>query len=209
MEGTVEKRMRVVILSRHGESTFNVERRVNGDPATVVPLTEAGVRAAGQLGTQLASFPVDLCVHTRFGRTQETAAIALAGRPVPFETEPLLDDIDVGDLDSAPVEDYRAWKEAHSRGEAFPGGESLDDAARRYARAFRRLLARPERSVLVVCHEIPIRYALNAAAGSDDLDRPVHLIGNATPYLFDAAGLERAAARIESLVGGTQGIDAE
>ena len=57
----------------------------------------------------------------------------------------------------------------------FPGGESLDDAARRYARADRGLLERPEQAVLVVCHEIPIRYALNAAAGSDDLDGPEHL----------------------------------
>jgi broad specificity phosphatase PhoE len=205
----VEQRLQVVVLSRHAESTYNLEQRVNGDPATDVPLTEAGRRAAEQLGRQLAPFPVELCVHTRFERTRETAAVALAGRSVPFETEPLLDDIDVGDLDGAPVDDYRAWKEAHGRADAFPGGESLDAAARRYARAFRRLLARPERTVLVVCHEIPIRYALNAAAGSDDLDGPVHLIANATPYLFDATALERAATRVDSLVGGTQGIGAE
>ena len=54
--------------------------------------------------------------------------------------------------------------------------------------------------MLVVCHEIPIRYALNAAAGSDDLDGPVHAIPNALPFLFDAEALERAAARIEQLI---------
>ena len=52
-----------------------------------------------------------------------------------------------------------------------------------------------------MCHEIPVRYALNAAAGSDDLDGPEHQIPNATPYLFDESALERAAARIEQLVG--------
>ena len=46
--------------------------------------------------------------------------------------------------------------------------------------------------MLVVCHEIPVRYALNAAAGSDDLDGPEHAIPNATPYLFDET---RARAR--------------
>jgi len=46
---------------------------------------------------------------------------------------------------------------------------------------------------------IPIRYALNAAAGSDELDGPEHRIPNASPYLFDAAALERAAARIEEI----------
>jgi hypothetical protein len=49
-----------------------------------------------------------------------------------------------------------------------------------------------------VCHEIPVRYAINAAGGSDDLDGPIHAIANATPYVFDAAGLERAVQRLAS-----------
>jgi len=53
--------------------------------------------------------------------------------------------------------------------------------------------------VLVVCHEIPVRYALNGAAGSDDLDAPVHDLPNATPFLFDGAALKRAARAIERL----------
>jgi broad specificity phosphatase PhoE len=125
----------------------------------------------------------------------------LAGRDVPRLEEPLLDDIDVGELEGASLEEYRAWKREHRRDEPFPGGESLDAAARRYARAFLALLERPERAILVVCHEIPVRYALNAAAGSGDLDQPEHAIPNAAPYLFDRAGLTRAAARIDELVG--------
>jgi broad specificity phosphatase PhoE len=196
--------MRLFVLTRHGESTLNVERRVNGDPGRPGPLTAAGRDAARRLGVQLAGIPVDLCVHTRFERTRETAALALAGRAVPSVEEPLLDDIDVGELDGEPVEAYRAWKEEHTRRDPLPGGESLDDAARRYARAFRKLLARDERVTLLVVHEIPLRYAVNAAAGSDDLDGPTHLVANAVPYLLDEASLERATARIESLVGGAQ-----
>jgi broad specificity phosphatase PhoE len=115
--------------------------------------------------------------------------------------EPLLDDIDVGELDGRTIDDYRDWKREHRRSDAFPGGESLDDAARRYARAYRMLAARREEAILVVCHEIPVRYALNAAAGSDDLDGPLHEVANATPYLFDGASLVRAAERIETIVG--------
>jgi hypothetical protein len=63
------------------------------------------------------------------------------------------------------------------------------------------LAARREDAILVVCHEIPVRYALNAAAGSDDLDGPLHEVANATPYLFDDASLVRAAERIETIVG--------
>lgn len=193
--------MRLFVLSRHAHSTLNVEGIVNGDPAVPAPLTEDGRREARLLGHQLAPLPVELCVHTRFQRTRETADLALEGRNVPSACEPLLDDIDVGDLDGVTIEAYRAWKREHRRDERFPGGESLDDAARRYAAAFRRLLERAERTVLVVCHEIPIRYALNASAGSGELDGPEHLIPNATPYLFDEAALARAAARIDELSG--------
>jgi len=49
--------VRLYILSRHGESTLNVARRVNGDPARPAPLTEAGREAARSLGTQLAGIP--------------------------------------------------------------------------------------------------------------------------------------------------------
>jgi broad specificity phosphatase PhoE len=192
--------MRLFVLLRHAHSTLNSEGRVNGDPAVPVPLTPEGRAEAERVGHQLAEVAFELCVHTRFRRTQETADALLLGRDVPWLEEPLLDDVDVGELEGATIGDYRAWKREHARDEPFPGGESLDDCARRYARAFRTLLARPERAVIVVCHEIPVRYALNAAAGSDDLDGPVHLIPNATPYLFDEAALERAAARIEQLL---------
>ena len=55
--------------------------------------------------------------------------------------------------------------------------------------------------MFVVCHEIPLRYAVNAAAGSDDLDAPLHDVPNATPYLFDPAGLSRAVDRMRELAG--------
>jgi broad specificity phosphatase PhoE len=120
---------------------------------------------------------------------------------VPLVVEPLFDDIDIGELEGEKIETYREWKHGHTRDVPFPGGESLDDAARRYAEAFRRLVGSPWRSVLVVCHEIPIRYALNASAGSASLDGPAHEIANAVPYLFDESALERAVQGIGRLVG--------
>jgi broad specificity phosphatase PhoE len=192
--------LRLFCLTRHAHSALNLEGRVNGDPSVPVPLTEEGRVEAERLGHRLAALGLELCVYTRFGRTKETAECILHGREVPFLEEPLLDDIDVGELEGATLSDYRAWKRQHARSDPFPGGESLDDAARRYARAFRRLLDRDEAATLVVCHEIPIRYAVNAAAGSDDLDAPEHSIPNATPYLFDEPALSRAAQRIAALV---------
>ena len=181
------------MLARHAQSSLNVERRINGDPAVDVPLTRAGLAEALLLGEQLGRLPLDVCVHTSFARTRRTAEVAAGRRGVPLVVEPLLDDVDVGDLEGSTIEEYRAWKQGRPRGEAFPGGESLDDAARRYAEALRALLARPEPTMLVVCHELPIRYAVNGAAGSETPDGPVHDIPNATPFLFDEAALAAAA----------------
>ena len=194
--------MRLFVFARHGESVLNIERRINGDPSVEVPLTEEGRSRAHKLGVEIANIEFDLCVHTRFARTRLTAEIALAGRDVPFAVEPLLDDIDVGDLEGETLEVYRAWKHSHAREVPFPGGESLDDAALRYVLAFRNLLALPHDTVLVSTHEIPIRYALNGASGSDSLDGPAHEVDNAVAYLFDDDALARAADGIETILAG-------
>jgi broad specificity phosphatase PhoE len=191
--------VRLFLFARHAQSQLNVAWRVNGDPSVEVPLTDQGRDEAARLGLQVANLPLDLAVHTRFGRTAATLEAALANRSVPLHEEPLLDDIDVGDLEGRSIDDYRAWKRAHRRSDAFPGGESLDDAAHRYARAARALLELDAKRVLVVCHEIPVRYLLNAAAGSGDLDGPVHDIPNATPFSFGEAELARAAEAIDRL----------
>jgi len=191
--------MPLFLLVRHAQSTLNLEERVNGDPEVHVELTEEGVQQARRLQLQLAQLPIDLCVHTRFERTRQTAAIVLEGRGVPLREEPLLDDIDVGLLEGSTFAEYRAWKLAHSRRDPLPGGESLDQAAARYARAFASLAVSGAEVVLVVCHEIPLRYALNATAGSDSLEAPVHGVPNATPFLFQGAAIERAAQAIERM----------
>jgi broad specificity phosphatase PhoE len=191
--------MRLFVLVRHGQSELNLTHHVNGDPAVPVGLTAQGEAEAAGLALQLAGVELDLCLHTRFGRTRATAEIALGGRPVRLEEEALLDDIYVGELEGQTIDEYRAWKAKHTRQDAFPGGESLDDAAGRYADAYERLLARPERRILVICHEIPVRYAINAAFGSDELDAPAHGIGNCIPHLFDEDGLSRAVERIRLL----------
>lgn len=191
--------MRIFLLARHGESLFNVAGVVNADPSLDRGLSEAGREEARGLAAQLTGLEVELLATSRFPRAQETGTIALEAHPAPHVVLPDLDDVNIGDLEGKTVADYRARKRGRPRGEPFPGGESLDHAAARYAAAYRSLLGRPESTILVVCHEIPVRYALNAASGSSDLDAPYHDIGNAVPYVFDERGLENAAAGIERL----------
>jgi 2,3-bisphosphoglycerate-dependent phosphoglycerate mutase len=191
--------MRLLLLARHGQSLFNVDQVVNGDPARDRGLSLLGIEEARKLHGQIAGVSIDLCVVSEFPRAQQTARLALDDREgIPFEVDPDLNDVRIGELEGRTLDEYRSWKQTHGHGDPFPGGESLDDAARRYGAAYERLLQRDEDTILCVCHEIPVRYAVNAADGSADLDWPVHAIANATPYVFDAAALERAVRRLEA-----------
>jgi broad specificity phosphatase PhoE len=191
--------VRSFLLVRHGQSLFNVDGLVNGDVTLDRGLSERGIEEAERLALQIANYPIDVLVVSPFPRALQTANIALDGRDVPHVVDDDLGDVRIGELEGRTLADYRASKPHHDRNLRFPGGESLNDAARRYAAAFARVSDRREATTLLVCHEIPVRYAVNAAVGSDQLDGPLHDVGNATPYLFDEPGLRRAAERIATL----------
>jgi 2,3-bisphosphoglycerate-dependent phosphoglycerate mutase len=193
--------MRLFLVARHGQSLFNVDKVVNGDPALDRGLSEQGIEEAERLAGQLAGLPVDLVAVSPFHRALQTANIALAGREVPHLLDEELGDVRIGELEGKSLDAYRAAPAHSNRKERFPGGESLDEAALRYASAFGRLLARAEPATLVVCHEIPVRYLANAAGGSGALNGPLKFVANATPYLFDETSLGRAVERIRQLTG--------
>jgi broad specificity phosphatase PhoE len=193
--------MRLFVVARHGQSLFNVDKIVNGDPELDRGLSEQGIEEAERLASQLAPLPVDLLAVSPFPRALQTANIALAGRDVPHLVDDELGDVRIGELEGASLDAYRAAPAHSNRKERFPGGESLDEAARRYAGAFERLLGRDESTTLVVCHEIPVRYLVNAAAGSAELNGPLTFVANAAPYLLDETSLRRAVGRIRELAG--------
>src|ERR1051325_682580 len=157
--------MRLFLVVRHGQSLFNVDQVVNGDPALDRGLSEQGIEEAERLAGQLAALPIDLVAVSPFPRALQTANIALDGREVPHLVDEELGDVRIGELEGRSLDDYRATPAHSNRKERFPGGESLAEAALRYAGAVERLLARDETVTLVVCHEIPVRYLANAAAG--------------------------------------------
>ena len=193
--------MRLFLVVRHGQSLFNVDEVVNGDPTLDRGLSEQGIEEAQRLAGQLAALPLDLVAVSPFSRALQTANIALDGREVPHLVDDDLGDVRIGELEGESLDAYRAAPAHTNRKARFPGGESLDEAALRYAHAFERLLARDDAVTLVVFHEIPVRYLVNAAAGSGELNGPHRYVANAAPYLFAEGSLQRAVARIRELAG--------
>jgi broad specificity phosphatase PhoE len=189
--------MELVLLTRHAESAASVAGLTNGDPRRPIGLTALGRAQARRLGEQLADVQIELCAVSEFRRAQETADLALAGRDIPRLVLAGLNDIRFGEFEGQPLSDYRRWARAHGPEDVVPGGgDSRAATVGRYAEAFRTLLVRPEETIFVVAHSLPVRYALDAAAGT--LPGPaVEQIPYAEPFELDSDQLNRAVDLLE------------
>jgi len=189
--------MQRAILARHGESEYSCIGRLNGDVAIPVGLTPRGRDEARRLGERLHGEPLELCVTSEFQRARETADIALQGRGVPRLVDGRLNDPLLGRYEGVFIEEYRSWASGVASSAAPEGGgESRLAIIERYTRAFRDLLARPEETILVVCHSLPISYALAAREGTPPGVR-VPLAEHAVPYPFIAEELDAATTLLE------------
>jgi broad specificity phosphatase PhoE len=169
--------MERLILARHGESEYSARGLLNGDASVEVGLTDAGEEQARALGAALRETQIDLCVTTEFGRTRRTAELVLAGREVPLEIWPDLNDPHAGSFEGMAIDDYLGWARVADSAEPVPGGgQSRQAIVARCARAYRGLLERPEPTILVVLHALPIAYLLAALEGTAPaawMNRPV------------------------------------
>ena len=117
-------RGRRVILWRHGQTSWNVERRFQG--STDVPLTETGVGQARRAARLLASLRPDAIVSSDLTRAADTAAelAALTGLDVTREEglrEPyagVWQGLTHAEIIARHGDEYAAWK----RGEAIRRG---------------------------------------------------------------------------------------
>jgi broad specificity phosphatase PhoE len=182
--------LRRAVLARHGESEYSARGRLNGDITVEVGLTQRGREEARRLGAELRGTELDLCVTSEFQRARETADLALEGRRVPRAVDARLNDPLLGRYEGAYLEEYRSWA-AGSPSSAAPelGGESRLAIVTRYAAGFRALLERPEETILVVCHSLPVSYALGAREGRLPGVR-MPMAKHAEPYPFTAEELE-------------------
>ena len=167
---------------------------MNGDPSVSCPLSERGREEALALGRALGDERIDLCVTSEFERTHETADLALADRHVPRFVLPDLNDPNYGSFEGGLLDDYRAWAGAHRSDEAPPGGETRQQIVARYARGLEIVLARPEETILVVAHSLPVAYVL----GGGDIAPVVSLVGHAEPHRLRAEELAERVERMRS-----------
>jgi broad specificity phosphatase PhoE len=148
-----------LLLARHGQSTWNAERRFQG--ATDVPLSPLGRAQAEALGQALRGRRLAAAYVSPFRRARETAELALAGADVPLITFPDLRELSLGAWEGCTVDEVRG-----QAGDPYarwllaphdcppPGGEPLDAVCDRVRAAMARIAAaHPDgEDVLVVSH---------------------------------------------------------
>ena len=153
----------MILLARHGETTYNAERRFQGWSPKAV-LTERGREQARELAEQAAREDLAALYTSPLARARETAAIV--GERVGLE--PIVDErfseTNTGDwteqlYDEVDPELYGQWQQA-GEGWRFPGGESLSEQMERVVMGLVDVTQRGHFPALVVCHRGTIRVAL-------------------------------------------------
>lgn len=157
-----------LVLVRHGETDWNVERRVQGHSDT--PLNDNGREQARKLSATLGLETFELVISSDLDRAKETARLSLPLGTSISETADLRE-LNFGDWEGltgpeievdAPGGLGRTWR---GLGEA-PSGESLTTFAERIDRVVQRLRAELlEGSALVVAHGGTLRVFICLAMG--------------------------------------------
>lgn len=136
--------VRCLYLARHGQTEYNVEGRIGGDP----PLTPKGRAQAEALAAHLRGVDIPYVFTSTRRRSHQTAAPALAERPDTIYMDfKEFDEIWAGDCEGMRYEDIRArmpevtrGRNADKFGYAYPNGESYAMLKERVRRGLRRAL---------------------------------------------------------------------
>ncbi|MGE9985431.1 bifunctional nucleoside/nucleotide kinase/histidine phosphatase family protein [Desulfovibrio sp. SGI.169] len=153
-------------LARHGQTEFNVQGRIGGDP----PLTALGRSQAEALARHLRDHRIDwVFTSTRF-RSHETAAPLLGERPgAHVMALKEFDEIWAGDCEGMLYSEIRrsmpevtAGRNADKYGYAYPNGESYAILRERVQRGLRRaLFLAGDAPLLIVGHQAINRVLLS------------------------------------------------
>ncbi|BAU14314.1 phosphoglycerate/bisphosphoglycerate mutase [Leptolyngbya sp. NIES-3755] len=202
-----------VILVRHGESSYNVEKRAQGH-CDLSTLTEKGEKMAAQVATALKDLKFDAVYSSPLRRAKRTAEIILNGldNPPSLQTTDNLKEINIllweGMLFTEVAEKYPEmyahWhSEPHKVKMTLPDGGELAPVLDLYQQAerfWRSLIPQhQDQTILIVAHSGINRALINTAIGLDPADYQRFHISNCGISVLNFSGDFGDQVQIESL----------
>lgn len=161
-----------VYLVRHGETEWNVARRIQGQSDS--RLTPNGEHQAQRVAERLKRMGITHIFTSDLGRTRQTAEIiARACGDCPIVLEPDLRELNMGVLEERPIDSLNSEEEGWRKqlvdgteGGRIPQGESMTEMAQRMHRVLDRCLALPEDSrPVLVSHGMALGCLLSTLLG--------------------------------------------
>lgn len=146
-------------LVRHGQTTWNLERRLQGQLDS--PLTRDGIRQASAMAARLQDLGIRTVCSSPLGRALRTAVIIADEIGADLVEVPELAELHHGDMAGltwAEIDERhpgaRAERAENRYGWAFPGGESYAQARVRAQKALSACGWESEGAPLLVAHEM-------------------------------------------------------
>jgi probable phosphoglycerate mutase len=180
---------------RHGESTYNVEGRLQGQ-SDLPRLSPLGIRQSEAVAAALANMPIDAIYASPLRRAMETAEVIAGALRLEIRIEPRLKEIDIGifqdklrsELEVLYPNDLGRWLSGDPDF-AIPGGESRRQLARRGREALETIARAGHQHAVVVGHGGVLVAAVKALLGIPLQEPPLALEnGSITTLVFDDQG---------------------
>ena len=147
--------MAQILLARHGETDWNLGRRVQGH--TDIPLNANGVAQAQALAQELAAEPLVAIFASDLARASDTAAAVAARHGLPVSIDPDLREKNFGTWEGLTDTDIDERFPSAVRGR-WGDGETTQAVAVRAVAAIDRIRdVHPAGAILVVSHGGPLR----------------------------------------------------
>ena len=148
-----------IILVRHGETTWNVAGRYQGQEDT--PLSPRGIEQGHALAQGLKNIPIDLCISSPLKRSYDTCKYCADLHQLPVATDERLIEINHGTWEGQLAADIAARYPAefnlwHTKPHLvqMPGGENLEDVRKRARAAFDDYANKYDgKTILVAAHD--------------------------------------------------------
>ena len=158
--------MTEILFVRHGETDWNVERRVQGHSDR--PLNATGEAQARTLAAELREAHLDAVYASDLARARETARAVAEPHGLKVEVLPALREKNFGTWEGLLDTEIRE-RFPHANGGPWGDAETSEELAERVLTSVREIAARhPGGRVLVVSHGGPLRAILrHCAAGGD------------------------------------------